>query len=736
MKDITKSAPTVERDISWMYFNHRILQEAQRPEVPLLERLSFLGIYSNNLDEFFSVRIATLSRIAEMDEKGAQRDAAKHAQHVLGEINKLNTSYIKEFSRATQDVMQALHEEGINIINEEQVNDNQRAYIRQLFLGQLYGNTLPIWLSSLDQIVTEEDDAIYLAIRLSVTAPQREEKGTRPKRVKKDYALMKMPVKQFGRFLRLPDEDGKIYLMWLDDVVRFCLRWIFAGSDYNHFEAYAFKFTKDAEMEIDNDMEESKLQKVQKGVKSRKKGTPLRVIYDKDMPKDLLRILKEKLNLDKLDSILPSGRYHNHKDFLSFPDCGRKDLKYPPQPSLHLPQFSGEESVFDVIRREDQFIHVPYHSFDAYLRFLHEAALSPDVKEIKTTLYRLAKDSKVIASLIMAAKNKKKVTVVIELLARFDEASNIKWSEKLREAGVNVVYGIDGLKIHSKITHVVTRYGNYAVVGTGNFHEGNARVYTDCMLFTAAHPVVKEVEKVFKFINAPFIPTKFKELLVSPNSMKPQLLRRIAAEVQNHRMGKPAYIRMKINNLTDPDMVSALYKAGHEGVPVDILCRGNCALRPGLKGVSETIHVRGIIDRYLEHARILCFCNAGDEKIYIGSADWMPRNLDNRIEVMTPIYNERIKREMNLIIDYGLRDNMQARIVSGTGHDTLPILCGGTPFRSQAELYRHYKKLIEDEKAAQQPKPVSTEPQTLNVLPHSISNTSASSTLDNITQHK
>lgn len=699
MKNSTKNAPTVERDISWMYFNHRILQEAQRNDVPLLERLSFLGIYSNNLDEFFSVRIATLSRIAEMEGKGTSKDAAKHAQHVLHEINKLNTAYIKEFTHATTDVMKSLEDEGINIINDEQVNDSQREFIRQFFLNSLYGTTLPVWLNAIDQIVTEEDDSIYLAIRLSVTAPQRDETASRPKRIKKDYALLKMPVKQFGRFLRLPDEDGKVYLMWIDDVVRFCLKWIFAGTDYTHFEAYAFKFTKDAEMEIDNDMEDSKLQKVQKGVKSRKKGAPLRVIYDKDIPKDLLKILKEKLNLDKLDSILPSGRYHNHKDFLSFPDCGRKDLKYIPQPSLQLPQFSGDESVFDVIRREDQFIHVPYHSFDAYLRFLHEAALNPDVREIKTTLYRLAKDSKVIASLIMAAKNKKKVTVVIELLARFDEASNIKWSEKLREAGVNVVYGIDGLKIHSKITHVVTRFGNYAVIGTGNFHEGNARVYTDCMLFTAARPIVKEVEKVFKFITAPFLPTKFNELLVSPNSMKPQLLRLINTEIQNHRLGRPSYIRMKINNLTDPDMVAALYKAGSEGVPVDILCRGNCALRTGLKGVSESIHVKGIIDRYLEHARILIFCNGGDERCYIGSADWMPRNLDNRIEVMTPVYNERIKREMNIIIDYGLKDNMQARIVCGTGHDVLPALTASdTPFRSQAALYKHYKAQIEQEK--------------------------------------
>ena len=679
--------PTVERDISWMYFNHRILQEAKRSDVPLLERLSFLGIYSNNLDEFFRVRVATLNRIAQTDKKSIKQEADQ-AEQTLGEINRLNTEYIKEFAETTDMVIRSLEEQGVCLLTDKETDEEQKMFVRQFFLDKLNGTTLPLWFKGINQMEDEEDDAIYLAVKLSVCDEEKE--GKQKKKLKKDYALLQIPVKQVGRFLRLPDKEGKACLMWMDDVVRLCLPWIFAGTEYNHFEAYAFKFTKDAEMEMENDMEHSKLQKVQKGVKSRKNGVPLRVLYDKDTPKDLLKIIKEKLNVDKLDTILASGRYHNHKDFMSFPDCGRKDLKFAPMTSIHLQQFAGKESVFDVIRREDQFIHVPYHSFDAYLRFLREAAVNPDVKSIKTTLYRLAKDSKVIESLIMAAKNKKKVTVVIELLARFDEASNIKWSSKLREAGVNVVYGIEGLKIHSKITHVETRYGCYAVIGTGNFHEGNAKVYTDCMLFTAIKPIVKDVERVFEFIMSPFLPMKFSELLVSPNSMKPALLKLVNTEIQNHRLGKPAYIRMKVNHITDPDMVAALYRASSEGVPVDILCRGNCALIPGLKGVSETMHIRGIIDRYLEHSRILLFCNGGDERCYIGSADWMPRNLVNRIEVLTPIYNERIKKEMAYVVEAGLKDNVQARIVDGKGGDHLPELGDETPFRSQAELYKHY----------------------------------------------
>lgn len=679
--------PTVERDISWMYFNHRILQEAIRSDVPLLERLSFLGIYSNNLDEFFRVRVATLNRIAQTDKKSIKQEADQ-AEQTLGEINRLNTEYIKEFAETTDMVIRSLEEQGVCLLTDKETDEEQKMFVRQFFRDKLNGTTLPLWFKGINQMEDEEDDAIYLAVKLSVCDEEKE--GKQKKKLKKDYALLQIPVKQVGRFLRLPDKEGKACLMWMDDVVRLCLPWIFAGTEYNHFEAFAFKFTKDAEMEMENDMEHSKLQKVQKGVKSRKNGVPLRVLYDKDTPKDLLKIIKEKLNVDKLDTILASGRYHNHKDFMSFPDCGRKDLKFAPMTSIHLQQFAGKESVFDVIRREDQFIHVPYHSFDAYLRFLREAAVNPDVKSIKTTLYRLAKDSKVIESLIMAAKNKKKVTVVIELLARFDEASNIKWSSKLREAGVNVVYGIEGLKIHSKITHVETRYGCYAVIGTGNFHEGNAKVYTDCMLFTAIKPIVKDVERVFEFIMSPFLPMKFSELLVSPNSMKPALLKLVNTEIQNHRLGKPAYIRMKVNHITDPDMVAALYRASSEGVPVDILCRGNCALIPGIKGVSETMHIRGIIDRYLEHSRILLFCNGGDERCYIGSADWMPRNLVNRIEVLTPIYNERIKKEMAYVVEAGLKDNVQARIVDGKGGDHLPELGDETPFRSQAELYKHY----------------------------------------------
>ena len=460
--------------------------------------------------------------------------------------------------------------------------------------------------------------------------------------------------------------------------------------EYNQVEAFSFKVTKDAEMEIDTDLRNGLMQKISKGVKSRKRGEPIRVLYDSLMPKDLLKRLMQKLNVDKLDTILPSGRYHNHKDFMKFPDCGRSDLRYPKWPSIHKREFQ-EESMLTLIRQRDRFIHVPYHSFDAYIQLLREAAISKEVKSIKTTLYRLAKDSQVIKALIGAAQNGKKVTVVIELLARFDEASNINWSKKMQDAGIHVIFGVEGLKIHSKITHISTRNGDVACISTGNFHEGNARMYTDYLLMTARRPIVKEVEQVFNFIEKPYLPVRFKELLVSPNEMKKKLIQLIDNEIKNQNKGKPAYILGKINHITDEEIVEKLYEASASGVTVDMLVRGNCSLVTGVPGVSDTIHLTGIIDRYLEHSRILIFANGGEEKYYIGSADWMPRNLDHRIEVLTPVYDPDIQADLRRVVAYGLKDTRQGRIVDGSGENRpLPLTEGEPSFRSQEALYQAY----------------------------------------------
>ena len=681
----SSSGTYVDRDLSWMYFNRRILQEATRP-IPLLERLSFLGIYSNNLDEFFRVRIATLSRIAECEDKSIKKES-EHASQLIKQITKLNNRYAKEYEEAIHEVTAALRNENIFLLKDNELSEDQQQFVRQFFRQKLSGFTNPVWLSAVKELTEATDDNIFLAVKLHTEGRKTPE-----------YALIELPVAVCGRFIHLPDKEGRSYLMYLDDVIRFCLPMIFGGMGFTHYEAYAFKFTKDAEMEIDNDLRNGMLQKISKGVKSRRKGDALRVIYDAAMPKDMLKRVMNKLNLDKLDTVLAGGRYHNHKDLMSFPDCGRKDLKYPEWSPIIRKELDENVSLLDLIQQRDRYIHVPYHSFDYYIRVLQEAAISKNVKSIKTTLYRLAKTSKVVNALINAARNGKKVTVVIELLARFDEASNISWSKLMQDAGVHVIFGVEGLKVHSKVTHIGMKQGpDVACISTGNFHEGNARIYTDYMLMTAARGIVSDVANVFNFIEKPYSPIKFRELLVSPNEMKKKFLRLIDEEIRNKQVGKSAYIRMKVNHITDPVMVKKLYEASAAGVPVDIVLRGNCSLVTGVPGVSETIRINGIIDRYLEHSRIFIFAAGGEEKCFIGSADWMPRNLDNRIEVVTPVYDPDIKADLRTVVDFGLRDTCQGRIVDGRGENLPWTTEDGARFRSQEELYRHYLALEEKE---------------------------------------
>ena len=684
----------ISRDLSWMYFNHRILQEAQRDTVPLLERISFLGIYSNNLDEFFRVRVALLNRIVECADHESRAER-QEAFHTLKSINKLNAAYAKEYAQAIGEVEEALRAEHICLIGLEEATAEHLAFVRKYFFSCLDGCIAPVWFSAVKNLNDSPDDAIYLAVKM-----RRSTDKSHP-----EYALIQLPVEQVGRFVRLPDNDGNVCIMYLDDVVRLCLPLVFGGMGYNEFSAYSFKFTKDAEMEIDNDLRTGLMQKISKGVKSRKKGAALRVIYDKDMPRDLLKRVMGKLGIDKLDTILASGRYQNHKDLMSFPNVGRKDLAYPRWTPILKPDFMKEGSILDAIRKSDRFIHVPYHDFSAYVRLLQEAALSKDVKSIRTTLYRLAHDSKVVKALINAAQNGKQVTVVIELLARFDEASNISWSKKMQDMGIHVIFGVEGLKVHSKVTHISMRKGaDIAVVSTGNFHEGNARCYTDYMLMTARRNIVRDVAQVFEFIEHPYMPTKFKELLVSPNDMRTRFVKLINDEIRNHNVGKPAFIRIKINHITDPLMVKKLYEASANGVKVDLVVRGNCSLVTGLPGLSDNIRIVGIIDRYLEHSRIFEFCAGGEHKMFIGSADWMPRNLNNRVEVVTPVYDPQIKEDLQTVIDYALRDNLQGRTVDGTDRALPWPGEDDAPFRSQEELYRHYEQQV-----LESPKPESHE---------------------------
>lgn len=676
--------PYVERDISWMYFNQRILLEASRPEVPLIERMTFLGIYSNNLDEFFRVRVATLNRIVEYGDKNIRQEQ-EMARQTLKQIGKLHNRYYDQFETIFAGIMDELRQENIHVINEAELNPEQEAFITSLYRNKLNGSTNPLFLGHSSPLDNQTDENIYLAIRL-----MRRDAGGKIR--EKQFAIIELPVSEFGRFIRLPDADGKICLMFLDDVIRYCLPMIFVGMNYTTYEAYTFKFTKDAEMEMESDLRNGVLQKISKAVKSRKQGEPLRFVYDEEMPRDLLKKLTDRLNIDKKDARVAGGRYHNFKDLMKFPDCGRQDLRYPDWPPIFKPELNAPGSLLTLIRQQDRALHYPFHSFDTFIRVLREAAISKEVRSIKMTLYRLAKDSKVVKALICAARNGKKVTVVIELLARFDEASNINWSKQMQDAGIRVVFGVEGLKIHSKLLHISARHGDIACISTGNFHEGNARMYTDYTLMTAHRSLVREVNEVFDFIEKPYVPVHFKELLVSPNEMRKKLISLINKEIKNKELGKEAYILCKVNHITDKSLVEKLYEASAAGVQVDLVVRGNCSLVTGVPGISENIRINGIIDRYLEHSRIFIFANGGDERYYIGSADWMPRNMDNRIEVLTPVYDPAIRADLKRIVLFGLRDTAKGRIVDGSGENRPWKTKEGVPFRSQEELYNEYKK--------------------------------------------
>lgn len=677
-KEGKKKENYVDRDVSWMYFNHRILQEGRKEYVPLLERLSFLGIYSNNLDEFFRVRVASLNRLLARD--GITKSMRNQIKKSLKTINLLNETYSQEYTEAVHRVQGELALHKIRILNEMQLNEEQKKYLTTFFYEKLNGSVNPIWLSEIKDLSSLEDNRIYLLVEKSGKS-----EGDKPK-----YAIIKVPDRVYGRWQKIPSSEGFDNIMYLDDVVRYCLPLIFIGFKESQFRAFSFKFTKDAEMDLDteNEFEYSTVEKVAAGVDSRRRGEAVRLLYDKAMPKEALKKIKDRISATEWDTMLAGGRYQNHKDLMSFPACGHEELRYPKWPQIMPPEFlKVHESVLDLIRQRDLFIHVPYHSFNSYIRVLQEAAIRPEVKVIKTTLYRLAKDSKVVKALITAARNGKEVTAVVELLARFDEESNIKWSKRMQEEGVNVIFGVEGLKIHSKLLYLESKKGNIACVGTGNFHEGNAKIYTDYMMMTARPRIVNEVAKVFNFIDRPFSQVRFQELMVSPNSMKSRILRLLDTEIKNAQAGKEAWVKIKINHITEPEVVNKLYHASCAGVRIDILIRGNCSLVPGVPGLSENIRCVGIIDRYLEHSRVLIFCNGGNPRYYLGSADWMPRNLLNRIEVMTPVYDEALRADLLRTVEYGLKDTTNARVVDGKGTNEIQK---GEYFRSQEELYKAY----------------------------------------------
>ena len=678
--------PLRNKELSWLAFNSRVLQEASDTSVPLLERLSFLGIFSSNLDEFFRVRVAHLRRLDQLG-AGARRLMGEDPSAVLKEIHALVLKQQAQFESAYRSILQELQEHGISIVKENELNPAQEAFIKEFYRQKLRPTLIPLMINHLKEFPQLKDQAIYLASSLYNSGSRRSE-----------YALIEIPTDALSRFVILPKEEDRHYVILLDDVIRYCLRDIFSIFPFDRFEAFTIKLTRDAQLDLDDDLYESYIEKISKGLKQRRSGAPVRFIYDNQMPPRLLKLLQGKMGLDAESSpFIPGGRYHNFKDFMGFPRIGPKKLSAPPLPPLAHKDIDAAATFFKAIKRRDILVHYPYQSFDYLIEFLRQAAIDPKVRSIKMTLYRVAHNSKVVNALINASRNGKRVTVVMELQARFDEAENVYWSERLQEEGVRVINGVPGLKVHAKLI-LITRVSHrktilYANIGTGNFNETTARVYTDDSLFTADERITAEVSRVFGFIESNYRRATFKHLMVSPFDTRRRLTKLIDTEIKNARKGRPAYIILKINNLEDPGLIRKLYEASGAGVEVRLMVRGMFSLVPGVKDVSERIEATAILDRFLEHSRVLAFANGGAEKLYIASGDWMERNVDHRVEVACPIYDPSLKKQIQDLLTILWNDNVKARVLDKNLKNQYRTVAGGTRTRAQESIYAYLNEL-------------------------------------------
>lgn len=673
----------INRELSWLSFNQRVLQEAADPAVPLLERLKFLGIFSSNLDEFYRVRVASHTRLlneAMDDEKGLS------PQKVLNQIQKKVLKLRDQFEEIFSNVLAELKEENIVMINEEQLNKEQRNYVETFFEEEVRPTLVPVMLSKKRAFPYLKNQVIYLAIHLSKSNTENSD----------HYALIELPTRTVDRFIVLPQTDDKSYVIMLDDIIRYSLPEIFSIMDFDTFSAYTIKLTRDAEFDISDDITKSFYEKIAKSIKDRHKGQIVRFVYDKAMPQDLLELLQHKTKAKNNENLIPGGRYHNARDFMGFPNLGLKKLLNKKQKVLMHPTVKPKASLFEAIKKGDFLLNYPYQSYHYVVDLLREAALDPHVKSIKITLYRLAKRSNIINALVNARRNGKQVTVVIELQARFDEEANLHYANILGDEGALIINGIPGLKVHAKLCQIVREEDGqeqlYSYISTGNFNESTAKVYSDHGLFTAHPDISGEVKRVFEFLECNYKTYKYKHLLVSPFYMRKKLSKLIKNEITIAQSGKPAYIYIKLNNLVDKKMIAKLYDASQAGVKIKMIVRGICSLVPGIPGVSENIEVISIVDKYLEHSRILLFGNGGDEKIYLSSADWMIRNLDNRIEVATPIYDPAVKQELKDTLEIQFKDNSKARIIDENSHNHYKIEEGKQPFRSQIEQYNYFKE--------------------------------------------
>ncbi|HJS01318.1 MAG TPA: polyphosphate kinase 1 [Flavobacterium sp.] len=677
----------IDREKSWLAFNARVLQEAADDSVPLLDRLRFLGIFSNNLDEFFRVRFAAIRRLSLSGKTGEKiLGGGISAQQLVKEITEIVIEHQTESLAILTDIETKLETENIFIINENEISERQEIFLKDFFIQTLSPELVTIILNDLAEFPLLKDNIGYLAVKLVM---------------KKDaaihYAIIEIP-KTMNRFVVLPSEDNKKHLILIDDVIRHNLKSIFNIFDCESISAHMIKISRDAQLDIDSDLSKSMLEKISTSVKDRRIGEPVRFIYDQLIEDDTLEFFLDKMKIVSTDSIIPGGRYHNRRDYMDFPNLGRNDLLYKKNVPLPIPGLSLEGSILEKINKKDYLLHAPYQSFSYLTKFLREAALDPKVTSIKITLYRLAKNSQIISSLINAAKNGKKVIVQIELQARFDEASNISYAEQMQTEGIELIFGIKGLKVHSKIC-VIERNENgktrrYGFISTGNFNEATAKIYTDVTLFTSHQQILKDISKIFDFFNINYRVHRYKHLIVSPHYTRSRFYKLIDREITHALAGRVAYMKLKMNSLSDFSMIDKLYEASNAGVKIQLEVRGICSLIPGIKGMSENIEAISIVDNYLEHSRVYIFGNAGQTEVYISSADFMTRNLDGRVEVTCPIYDQDIKNELIENFDIGWKGNVKARFHSYKLDNKYRSNDGKNIFRAQIETYKYYQRKI------------------------------------------
>ena len=651
MKD---KAQFINRELSWLDFNESILKEAQNAGVPLIERMRFLGIYSNNLDEFYKVRVASLRRASRYNKKKPD-EMGFRAEETMIDIEKKVIQLQEAFEQTFSSIIRELSAKKIFIVNNKEIRAEHKAFLHQFFLTEIKPFLIPVILDDRLPFPQLDDAGLYLAVQWKSTDESK----------KMRYALIEI-THHLNRFVCLPKLQGKNYVMFIEDVIRYFLKELFAPSVISEIKAYAIRSTRDAELDIDDDVSQSFIEKMTKSLVQRKKGQYVRLNYDEDIPKEFLQFIVRKMNIKDETNITAGGRYHRRRDYMNFPDFGRKELRFPSLQPLRHERLLSNQSIFHTISQKDILLQFPYHSFDNVIDLLRESALDPNVRTIRITLYRVAEFSQIINALIQASQNGKRVMAVVELQARFDEKHNIDITNALVRAGVRVIPGVPSLKVHCKLIHISRKEGNatsrYNYIGTGNFHEQTSKIYSDMGLLTADHDIGTEVRKVFDLFANNFNRATHRHLILSPFSTRRRFNELIQFEIENADKGLPAWIILKMNNLVDAGMIRKLYDASDAGVKIKLIVRGVCSLIPGKKGLSENIEVVRVVGRYLEHSRIFVFAHGGESRYYISSADWMTRNIEHRIEVSAPIYDLDLQREIKKMLDIQLASPKSVRL--------------------------------------------------------------------------